>query len=54
MQHNSTEDAVLPFACIEDDFLDRLSKEAEERTLQPEKVDWKVIHQQAMLARRKL
>lgn len=54
MQQDSTESAVLPFDCIEDDFLDRLSKEAEQRTLKPEDVDWKAIHHQAMLARQKL
>lgn len=51
MQNEPTRKTASAFPNIEAKMIDRLSKEAEERTLQPQDVDWKEIHRQAALAR---
>ena len=50
--NNEIENRVQsPFPTIKPDMIDRLSKEAADRTLQPQDVDWSEIHRQAALAR---
>jgi len=51
MHCETSEKANMPFPSIESDFLDRLSDEAEQRTLRPQTIDWAEIHRQARLAR---
>ena len=51
MQDDHTQKAASTFPHIETDMIDRLSKEAEDRTLQPQDVDWADIHRQAARAR---
>lgn len=41
------------FPSIQPDMVSRLSREAELRTLQPQKVDWAEIHRQAAESRSK-
>jgi len=42
-----------PFPSIQAEMVDRLSKEADQLSMKPEIVDWKEIHRQAALARKK-
>lgn len=53
MSEHVEERTISPFPAIQDGMLERLAQEADERTLQPEAVDWKEIHRQAALARQK-
>lgn len=53
MQIEPKKKSLQAFPLIEPDIVDRLSKEADERTLQPQDVDWIEIHRQAALARNK-
>jgi len=53
MKNEPIDKSPTTFPSIGPDMIDRLSKEADERTLQPQDVDWKEIHRQAALARRK-
>ncbi|MEL6641789.1 MAG: hypothetical protein AAFP98_10835 [Pseudomonadota bacterium] len=41
------------FPSIQPDMVNRLSREAELRTIQPQDVDWAEIHRQAAEARKK-
>ncbi|SEW23106.1 hypothetical protein SAMN04488515_1737 [Cognatiyoonia koreensis] len=51
MQNEATGKSRNTFPTIESDMVNRLVKEAEERTMQPQQVDWKEVHQQASLVR---
>ena len=45
--------ARADFPSIKPDVVNRLSREAELRTIQPQDVDWSEIHRQAAEARKK-
>ena len=51
MQTVSNDKPKQTFPRIETAMLDRLTKEAEDRTLQPQDVDWAEVHRQAAIAR---
>lgn len=53
MGDNSSGDSRTPFPSIQSDMLNRLSEEAEQRTMKPQVVDWAEIHRQAAEARKK-
>jgi len=52
-----SDDSTMPprgkFPTIQPDMVDRLSDEADMRTLKPQVVDWEEIHRQAAAARNK-
>lgn len=51
MQSGTSDKSQHAFPTIETNMLDRLTKEADERTIQPQNVDWAEIHRQAARAR---
>lgn len=53
MGDNSSSASRAPFPSIQSDMLNRLSQEAEERTIKPQAIDWAEIHRQAEAARKK-
>ena len=53
MADNTTIPPRGKFPTIQPDMVNRLSKEAEMRTIQPQVVDWEEIHRQAAEARKK-
>jgi len=53
MSNNSSNGSRAPFPNIQSDMLNRLSQEAEQRTVKPEVVDWAEIHRQAAEVRKK-
>lgn len=53
MSDNSTIPPRGKFPTIQPDMVNRLSQEAEMRTIQPQVVDWDEIHRQAAEARKK-
>lgn len=53
MGENTKNGSRGSFPSIQSDMLNRLSEEAEMRTMQPQVVDWDEIHRQAAEARKK-
>lgn len=57
MEVTLSESSTIPprgkFPTIQPDMVNRLSKEADMRTIQPQTVDWEEIHRQAAEARKK-
>ena len=51
MKTVTSEKQTSPFESIRFDMVDRLDREAEERTIRPQSVDWAEIHRQAAAAR---